>query len=138
MCGCIDSGNVLWVNYTRGWPVVSLPPCSEVIRAEDDAHQFNSAYVCEFERTSGEPRPSPWRLHLLPCMGQHVIALGLVDQIAARLRGFDQLLVVHHVQQVGRVDEGKTHHRQQLRQILRRHRKRNGEKDGLEVEGCNL
>lgn len=87
-------------------------------------------------RTGGEPRPGPGRLHLLPRVGQHVVALGLVDQIAARLRRLDQLLVVHHVEQVGRVDEGKTHHRQQLRQILRR-RGGKREKGRLEVEGCN-
>lgn len=73
-----------------------------------------AASVCELAFTGREPRPSPGRLHLLPRVGQHVIALGLVHQIAARLRRLDQLLVVHHVQQVGRVDEGKTHHRQQL------------------------
>lgn len=68
--------------------------------------------------TGGEPRSGPGRLHLLPRVGEHVVALGFVDQIAAGLRRLNQLLVVHHVQQVGRVDEGKTHHRQQLRQIL--------------------
>ena len=73
-----------------------------------------STYEYEFVFTRREPRPSPGRLHLLPRMGQHVIALGLVDQITTRLRRFDQLLVIHHVQQVGRVDERKTHHRQQI------------------------
>lgn len=68
--------------------------------------------------TGGEPRSSPGRLHLLPRVGEHVVALGFVDQITTGLRRLNQLLVVHHVQQVGRVDEGKTHHRQQLRQIL--------------------
>lgn len=91
---------------------MSLPPCPQVTQAKDDAQYFISDYVYEFACTSGEPRPSPGRLHLLPRVGQHVIALGLVHQIATRLRRFDQLLVVHHVQQVGRVDEGETHHRQ--------------------------
>lgn len=70
--------------------------------------------------TGREPRSSPGRLHLLSRMGEHVVALGLVDQITTRLRGLNQLLVVHHVQQVGRVDERKAHHCQQLRQILRK------------------
>lgn len=85
--------------------------------AGDEAHLFRAAVrgACELVLTGGEPRPGPGRLHLLPRMGQHVIALGLVDQVAARLRRLDQLLVVDHVQQVGRVDEGKTHHGQQLR-----------------------
>ncbi len=77
-------------------------------------HISLSLLVYECLCTSREPRPSPGSLHLLPCVGQHVVALGLIDQITTRLRGLDQLLVVHHVQQVGWVDEGKTHHRQQL------------------------
>lgn len=100
--------------FTGEWQIMLLPHCSQVIQAKDDAHKFNSGHVYEFVCTSREPRPSPGRLHLLPCVGQHVIALGLVDQIATRLRRLNQLLIVHHVQQVGRVDEGKTHHRQQL------------------------
>lgn len=78
--------------------------------------------VC-VSRTGGEARPGPRRLHLLARVRQHVVALGLVDQVAAGLRGLDQLLVVHHVQQVGRVDEGEAHHRQQVGQSLRRRRR---------------
>lgn len=74
--------------------------------------------MCVF--TCRESRPSPRRLHLLSCVRQHVVALGFVDQITTRLGRFDQLVVVHHVQEVGRVDEGKTHHSQQLRHVLRR------------------
>lgn len=69
-----------------------------------------SCHVFEFVRTSREPRPGPGCLHILPRVGQHVIALCLVDQIATRLRRLNQLLIIHHVQQVGGVDEGKTHH----------------------------
>lgn len=69
--------------------------------------------------TGREPRSSSGRLHLLSRVREHMVALGFVDQITTRLRGLNQLLVVHHIQQVGRVDERETHHCQQLRQILR-------------------
>lgn len=68
--------------------------------------------------TRREPGSGPGRLHLLSGVRQHVVALGLVDQVAARLRRLDQLLVVDHVEQVGRVDEGQAHGGQQLRQVL--------------------
>lgn len=68
--------------------------------------------------TSREPGPGPRRLHLLPGVRQHVVALGLVDEVATRLRRLDQLLVVDHVEQVRRVDEGQAHGGQQLRQVL--------------------
>lgn len=74
--------------------------------------------------TGREPGPGPRRLHLLPGVRQHVVALGLVDQVAARLRRLDQLLVVDHVEQVGRVDEGQAHGGQQLRQVLPKGRRR--------------
>lgn len=67
-----------------------------------------------FVRTCRKPRPGPGGLHLLPRVGQHVVTLGFVDQISTGLWRFDQLLVVHDVEQVGRVDEGKTNHRQEL------------------------
>lgn len=81
--------------------------------------------VCVCVRLTGrEPGPGPRRLHLLPGVRQHVVALGLVDQVAARLRRLDQLLVVDHVEQVGRVDEGQAHGGQQLRQVLPKRRRR--------------
>lgn len=92
--------------------------------------------VCVCVCTSRESWPGSRCLHILPCVGQHVVALGFVDQITTRLRRFDQLLVVHYVQQVGRVDEGKTHHCQQLRQMLKRQRDR-GTKKG-KVRGWRL
>lgn len=89
--------------------------------------------------TGGQPWSGPGRLHLLARVGQHVVALGFVDQVATRLRGLDQLLVVHHVQQVRRVDERKAHHRQQLRQVLRRREeKRERMKPKNRERSCNL
>lgn len=66
----------------------------------------------------------PGGLHFLPCVGQHVVTFGFVDKIPTRLRGFDQLLVIHYIEQVGRMDEGKTNHCQQLGQMLWRHREK--------------
>lgn len=42
---------------------------------------MRSECVC----TSRESWPGPGCLHLLPCVGQHVVALGFIDQITTRL-----------------------------------------------------
>lgn len=129
-CGCVDAGNVFWVNYTGRKQIMSLPLCSNVTQDKEDG-----VYLCFYVRvcvfTSGKSWPGPGCLHLLPCVGQHVVPLGFIDQITTRLRWFDQLLVIHHVQQVGRVDEGKTHHCQQVWQMLRRQMERRQRKEAI-------
>ena len=69
-------------------------------QSDDDAHSFICACTCR------KSWPGPGCLHLLPCVGQHVVTLGFIDQISTRFRRFDQLLVVHYIEKVGRVDEG--------------------------------
>ncbi len=68
--------------------------------------------------TGRQSRASSGRLHLLAGVWQHVVALGFVHQVPAGLWRFDQLLVVHHVQQVAGMDERKPYHGQQLRHML--------------------
>ncbi len=75
---------------------------------------INHAEQC----TGRQSRASSGRLHLLAGVWQHVVALGFVHQVPAGLGRFDQLLVVHHVQQVAGMNERKPYNRQQLWHML--------------------
>lgn len=113
-------GNKLRVSHVSGHQISDVTGSSR-------SRMMRFICVC----TCRESRPGPGSLHLLPSVREHVVPLGFVHEISARLGRFDQLFVVHYVEQVGRMDEGKADRCQEIGQMLGKSKSRRTEVSGV-------